>query len=385
MKPSEEFENLDDETKEFLKELCKDILRRKKMSYRYHTVQANTFAEVAKLYNTVKPMVSKNHSGKDDLRPVGVRSRKWERIIKVNDQKYILNDGEVDPIPFWRGYNHNNASRLPTMQEVEALAPIVWSIDDEGNEFIKVRNGSGEQAHQTRYAFLQHTLPYGMRLLIENGKQYIEVRSGVVPNSKLSNYFLPKSEYFWKQAGSKDDGRQLHFTKPANSKFWLPQGNTFTFSPPKKRIDKKRKADLRDAIESMWGYIGAMWTLVDIGDGRWDYQAYEKVKDNLKKHYNEWLGEDSQDLSHWWDWKGRGDFIAHVFQTEDHPCRVDLLDMFVRDSDLSGISRNAYEGELDEKQAQSRVRNQYNRWINTALELEYLHSEKSIVKVKGER
>jgi len=74
-----------------------------------------------------------------------------------------------------------------------------------------------------------------------------------------------------------------------------------------------------------------------------------------------------------------------VFKTEDHPCRVDLLDMFVRDSDLSGISRNAYEGELDEKQAQSRVRNQYNRWINTALELEYLHSEKSIVKVKGER
>ena len=102
MKPSEEFENLDDETKEFLKELCEDILRRKKMSYRYHTVQANTFAEVAKLYNTVKPVVSKNHSKEDDLRPVGVRSRKWERIIKVNDQKYILNDGECDPIGFWK-------------------------------------------------------------------------------------------------------------------------------------------------------------------------------------------------------------------------------------------------------------------------------------------
>ena len=378
MKPSEEFENLDDETKEFLKELCQDILRRKKMSYRYHTVQANTFVEVAKLYNTVKPIVSKNHSKEDDLRPVGVRSRKWERIIKVNDQKYILNDGECDQINFWPHWN--KMDRLPTMQEVEALAPIVWSIDDEGNEFIKVRNGSGEQAHQTRYAFLQHTLPYGMRLLIENGKQYIEL-----VNKGSTQHFLPKSEYFWKHAGSKDDGRQLHFTKPANSKFWLPQGNTFTFSPPKKRIDKKRKADLKDAIEGMWGYIGAMWTLVDIGDGRYDYHAYEKVKDNLNEHYNGWLGGDSQEMSHWWSWKGKGDFIAHVFQTEDHPCRVDLLDMFVRDSDLSGISRNAYEGELDEKQAQSRVRNQYNRWINTALELEYLHSEKSIVEVKGER
>ena len=75
------------------------------MSYRYHTVQANTFAEVAKLYHTVKPIISKNHSGKDDLRPVGVRSRKWERIIKVNDQKYILNDGEVDQINFWPHWN----------------------------------------------------------------------------------------------------------------------------------------------------------------------------------------------------------------------------------------------------------------------------------------
>ena len=349
------------------------------MSYRYHTVQTNTFAEVAKLYNTVKPVISKNHSKEDDLRPVGVRSRKWERIIKVNDQKYILNDGEVDPIKFWNGYNHHNASRLPTMQEVEALAPIVWSIDDEGNEFIKVRNGSGEQAHQTRYAFLQHTLPYGMRFIIENGKQYIEL-----VNKGSTQHFLPKSEYFWKHAGSKDDGRQLHFTKPVNSKFWLPQGNTFTFSPPKKRIDKKRKADLKDAIEGMWGYIGAMWTLVDVGDGRYDYQAYEKVKDNLHEHYFAWSGEE-KGTSYWWSWKGKGDFIAHVFKTEDHPCRVDLLDMFVRDSDLSGISRNAYEGELDEKQAQSRVRNQYNRWINTALELEYLHSEKSIVEVKGER
>ena len=382
MKPSEEFENLDDETKEFLKELCEDILRRKKMSYRYHTIQANTFAEVAKLYHTVKPIVSKNHSKEDDLRPVGVRSRKWERIIKVNDQKYILNDGECDQINFWPHWN--NMDRLPTMQEVEALAPIVWSIDDEGNEFIKIRNGSGEGAHQTRYAFFQHTLPQCMSFIIDSGKQYIEVRSGVVPNSKLSSYFLPKSEYFWKQADSKDDGRQLHFTKPVNSKFWSPQGNTFMFSPPKKRIDKKRKADLKDAIESMWGYIGAMWTLVDIGDGRYDYQAYEKVKDNLHEHYFAWSGEEKE-TNYWWDWKGKGDFIAHVFKTEDHPCRVDLLDMFVRDSDLSGISRNAYEGELDEKQAQSRVRNQYNRWINTALELEYLHSEKSIVEVKGER
>ena len=59
------------------------------------------------------------------------------------------------------------------MQEVEALAPIVWSIDDEGNEFIKVRNGSGGSAHVSRYTFLEHNLPIDMDFLVDNGKQYI--------------------------------------------------------------------------------------------------------------------------------------------------------------------------------------------------------------------
>jgi len=363
------------------------------MAYRYQSPTLNTFAEVAKLYHTVKPIVSKNHKKEDDLRPIGSRGRKHERIIKVNDQKYILNDGEVDPIPFWRGYNHHNASRLPTMQEVEALAPMVWSIDDEGNEFMKVRNGSGEIAHATRYTFLENTLPQCMSFIITSGKQYVEVRSGgvpqlpLVPNSRLyptTNYFLPKSEYFWKQASSKDDGRQLHFTKPANSKFWVIQGNTFTFSPPKKRIDKKRKADLKDAIESMWDYISAMWTLIDVGNGGYSWNKHQENKKEMDTHYHAWLGQPSENLTHWWDWKGKGDFIAHVFQTEDHPCRVTILDMFVYDSDLVNIKLGRLTN-FDEREQLSRVRNQYNRWVNKALELDYIHSEKSIVEVKGER
>ena len=354
------------------------------MAYRYQSPTLNTFAEVDWLYHTVKPIISKNHRKEDDLRPIGSRGRKHERIIKVNDQKYILNDGECDTISFWKFYYSQPNNKLPTTQQIEALAPIVWSIDDEGNEFIKIRNGSGTQSHQTRYTFLENTLPQCMSFIITSGKQYIQVRSGVEPNSKLSEYFLPKSEYYWSNETSKDDFRQLHLTKPANSKFWLPQGNTFTFSPPKKRIDKKRKADLKDAIEGMWDYISAMWTLIDVVDGGYSWNKHQENKKEMDTHYHAWLGQPSENLTHWWDWKGKGDFIAHVFQTEDHPCRVTILDMFVYDSDLVNIKLGRLTN-FDEREQLSRLRSQYNRWVNKALELDYIHSEKSIVEVKGER
>jgi len=397
MELSEEYQNLNEETKEFIKELATYIdKRRNRMSYRYLSMRLSSFADVAKRYNEVKPMVSKNHKKEDDLRPIGVRSRKHERIIKVNDQKYILNDGEVDPIGFWGSYHHSQAKRKPTMQEVEALAPIVWSIDDEGNEFIKIRNGSGGGAHMSRYTFLEHNLPIDMDFLVDNGKQYICMGRRRVKNPNTGHYepdtiikydvqhFLPKSDYVWWVKDSEEDRRQLFFCKPVNTKEWLPEGNTFQFAPPKWRVDKKRKAELKGAIESMWNYINAMWNLVDIGD-RYDWQTHQRNRETMTEHYNEWLGEDSKDMNHWWDWTGKGDFIAHVFQTEDHPCRVTLLDMFVRDSILESVKRGDYKDrngqDYESWEIETKVRSQYNNWINKALELKQQYTEATIVEL----
>ena len=73
--------------------------RRNKMN-RYIDQRLNTFAEVKEMYNSVKPVVSKNHTVEQDIRPVGARHRKWERIMKINDNKYIINDGTWDSIRY---------------------------------------------------------------------------------------------------------------------------------------------------------------------------------------------------------------------------------------------------------------------------------------------
>ena len=383
MKLSKEFENLNPETKEFIKELQTYIeKRRQKMSYRNYSPRLSSFAEVEATYNDVKPMVSKNHTKEQNLRPIGDRSRKWERIIKVNDKKYILNNGEVDVLSFWGGYIQDSIYRSkPTMEEIEALAPIVWTIDDEGNEFIKIRNGSGGSAHMSRYTFLEHNLPKQMAFIVDNGKQYIRTGS--------DRHFLPKSDYFWGNKNSKEDGRQLHFVRMAGTTKWLPEGNTFQFTSPKKRIDKARKAKLKGAIDSMWDYISAMWQLIDSNDP-YDYNRHTQLQGEMQEAFAKWSGK-PKEISYWWDWKGKGDFIAHVFETEEHPCRVTLLEMFVRDSDLRwvGVSEESFDHrrkvEVDEKEFLSKVRSQYNRWVNKALEIEYLHSEASVVEVKGDK
>ena len=53
----------------------------------------SSFHEVAKHYNSIKPLVSKLHTREDDIRPIGDRARKHERIVKISNNCYALSDG----------------------------------------------------------------------------------------------------------------------------------------------------------------------------------------------------------------------------------------------------------------------------------------------------
>ena len=54
-----------------------------------------------------------------------------------------------DSIKFWHDDGMNYS-----LEEIEQMPPIVWYRNLGGNECIKVRNGSGEDAHVSRYSFL---------------------------------------------------------------------------------------------------------------------------------------------------------------------------------------------------------------------------------------
>ena len=61
----------------------------------------NDFDSVEIAYETTKPLTGAANKGKD-IRPIGERRRKWERIHKFTDNCYGLMDGGTgDPVDGW--------------------------------------------------------------------------------------------------------------------------------------------------------------------------------------------------------------------------------------------------------------------------------------------
>ena len=117
----------------------------------HEDLSMHTFDQVAEKYHSTKPVISKNYTAEQDVRPIGQRRRKWERIKKVSDDCYLFVDsyGFGDDV-FGRDWAGGTVD--PTIDEQIMLAPMVWKRVD-GQVFLKVRNGTGLNiAHTGRYA-----------------------------------------------------------------------------------------------------------------------------------------------------------------------------------------------------------------------------------------
>ncbi len=124
----------------------------------------NTFDSVAKVYEATKPVISKNYTKEQDMRPISERRYAWRRIKKYDDNCYALLDGDY-------GARH-------TSDDYEkAMAPIMWTRDPEsGDTFVRIRNGTAPSPHHGRYRFLYYHLPQMISFHTEqSGVQYVHV------------------------------------------------------------------------------------------------------------------------------------------------------------------------------------------------------------------
>ena len=130
------------------------------MNWRVNLPDLNTFEEVAHKYKYTKPVVSCKHRLEWDVRPIGPRSRTYERVIKVNRNKYVItnelrgdyDDGDIGVIKH---------------------APITWTRRD-GVERIQIQNTRYPYADTLRYTLLENILPQGLYFFCANGKQYVQ-------------------------------------------------------------------------------------------------------------------------------------------------------------------------------------------------------------------
>lgn len=327
-----------------------------------------SFWHLERRYDNTKPMVSKHHKLEDNLRPAGNRSRKWEHIRKLSDTCYALCDGgEGDPIFYTNGVDIPN-------QDTYNLSPIVWEVQPQPDgsylETIKVRNGSGDYAHNTRYGFLHVFLPLGLRFKIDNGKQY------VVTNNSFANqmYYLPKSksldagreahrkQYSWADNDEyvrEDDQKFLKFARTAHVpdpiysitdltfSDWVLISPEFNVVHPKHRVNKERKKELKPHLDKFWQWACAVGSMVPIDD--WEYVRESRAALREGNVMGGWAYSSTATYN--------GDEVQRILTTDDHQLRLPLLAMFMLQSDMKHVTT------LEDAK---KVRARFNTWANRA-------------------
>ena len=339
------------------------------MNYRCTTNQIEDFAQMAEWYNTTKPVISQNHTREDNIRPVGRRSRKWEHMIKISARQYMIWDGYAVGDP-----KFNQRGHATTPEESLALAPIVWTLSPKGDiETVRIRNGSGEYAHCARYTFLENVLPRGLQFIVRSGKQYI---------SSGTQYLLPKSNYRPDYVGDtkrgKDDKKYLTFArKVGDNRFnWKVIGDTWDIRGARKQVNKKTKAEIKPYADAFYEWITTMYRMIPFTDN--DYQ---------RKHTNE-MGEWAVErgfASNRWDIHHNKDTVSKVaneiFRDDQHPMRLHLAIDFLAQSDLNAnrYYRDSVIKEPETKEDVSKLRSQWNRYVNSKLNLvKELEAEKIV-------
>lgn len=342
----------------------------------------NCFADAEERYNNTKPVVSKHHTLEQDVRPLGARNRKWERIIKIDDDCYVLScGGRVDPVFTWGPGDTATQNKYPiTTDEIVRLSPIVWRKHKDGTETVKIRNGAGEWSHNNIYSFLSRALPRELWFRQTRvGKQFIYNRS------KGQTVHLPKTtsaprhvlEYYMEQmkkAGNQqwalrwanvytpgDDGLSVTFKREANGTFTLlgePHKVMVNRTRMNKELKGSFKADIAGLLESAMAFYPMMrtqltWSLQNDTNKELVDIVKERKINGYHHSYGALFNQSEPEL------------VRAILKDPEHPMRhgLNIAAMYVINSAMSGL-RN-YDDDEDMNDARNKaVRAHFNRWIS---------------------
>jgi hypothetical protein len=301
----------------------------------------HTFNQVVTCYESTKPVLSKHHNTEDDIRPIGARRRKWERIRKVDENTYCLLDGNYTH-SMWKNKNPD------ALGYERDMAPIMWKREADG-DYIYVRNCTKQACSWSRMKFLQWYLPMNAVFRYDRqGKHWVRAET---PEG-WKDFPLPKTSYTWdyhKNQSLTDDGVRLRFK--AN------EDGTFTrmgepFKAYSTTVDKVTKNGFRESIAAFYTHAATLAPLVDTSwDGRNQYRLI--VQDWLKNNGFRNVG--------YFNLRDMPAAIGRqVVTQDDHPLRIPMIALVV---DEIGGKNVTSEEELRS------VRAAYNRLMNKFLGL----------------
>lgn len=266
--------------------LMQDILEefeRKEIMY----TRFDSFDSVAKMYADIVPLRGKRKA--EDVRPIWARRYHWRRVVKMNDNKYVLHDGDYT----WQR----------SFEESCDLAPITWERKADG-DYVTIRNCSASHYSVSRYSFLSSALPKGLWFRMDNGKHFIV--------DGQTEHYLAKFDGMYdhninKYVVHKD--KTITFKHLGDGKF----ERVSELLPMKvRRIDKDLKAKYDPLIKEAWEWGCAVLPI--LGETMHDWTVRNDHADKLG----------SQGV---WNWERNCSslVVREVLENPDHEARLSLV------------------------------------------------------------
>ena len=320
--------------------------------------QRTTFAQIAALYENTAPVREAKGVGTvRDLRPVGDRNRKWERIHKISKNCYVLSCD-------W-GYSGTHTAG-PGDMESEAdfikLAPIVWRKHKDGSATVTVRNSSTHRADWSRCKFISQMLPHGLGFISRGVAHYIRCAGEDVYLAKSRT--LPAGHYIVMHDANKevwttrDDGVSITFRQAAGeTAFSYVSGGKPTPKAPKLRVDTKAKQAMKDSIATFRDWAFAMYPMLPQND----YQYQHGLRSDIKAYIRSTHGTEIRIWNVVDGLSGlkNGKVARDLIRDEEHPMRLPIM-FFIMTAVMYNVSsRGPVRTDAQNKAA-------FNRSINKA-------------------
>ena len=351
----------------------------------------NSFKQLKEWYAQTKPIVSKCHTAEDDVRPVSDRKRKWERMIKVHDNKYAISDGEA----FWYVTNpdHNVYEGAVPMRDVAVhYSPITWYMH-KGVEYLRVRNTYHSTMGPSFQNFMRCNLPRGMSLHTDNilrvdGAKYYLPRPEYGPWGYIKTYNpaiplrtkLDKDYLVFKVTRENPDAP--YYAQKINYELV-----TKKFKKPVKRVrvDKKAKAAVRPDLFRMREYIENMSMLFPkpaerepYSSGYKDWQAIHREWEAANAPFIDMLDESNKRILEALDvprtWRNVMDLLRDNPQLMHDVLSDDEHDLYYMIAFRLWYATDGHH--VTDNESLKLWRNRFNQRLNRMLVLTTTHIEK---------
>ena len=293
-----------------------------------YRVALRSFEAVEEHYCAVKPIRG------TDIRPMGKRTRKYERIVKVSDDHYDI-----------MGDNYND-EKTPTVSWVRLG----------GDTYVNIYNHGSTSS----YRFLERVIPQGLHFAMsQSGKHRISwVEKPPMNVGHSGEAYIPEvRNWAYKYRGNRspvlNSGKRPHLRFIRDGEHWRQVATKY--HPPRTRIRKETKQPYRKAIAKFYDDLLVMIPMLRDNFTREGVGASNSTLQGGKGHI--YLAH-SASLGH---------MFRRVILDEEHELRADLMIAIIGSLEATSLHLCDGEGKNVPVWKRTTLRSTYNNWINDRL------------------